>query len=434
MGPEVTVDPATTVVAGARDCSSLDSEVATALSRHVQAKDVAALVGGSYDDRRRLALTVCVQVARRGLPVLIASPWETPSSLAADLVAVGGNVEEPQICLPGEEGSGGASVRVGEHVWLVSDHRQGLSILWRCAAEQARHRAQPVFGLVVVDHVDAFESFDDDLMRLRPTASVLGAPMLVIASKGSPGGAVVGAADVVVLIEERPVRESPGGTPPIWVGPAPKGRSKAMLVALERTGSSGLTLPFVLSSLERLGRLPDLTSRELRRDDDGAVLGWRVFDLSTPARGGARLQSPFRRTAWRAPVQTAKCDIRDHRAPDPDCDCGIYATTDLELAVSNARSTRGDGVVALVRGWGRVAIHSEGWRAEHAAPIAVFGTLLDDTQAELAYRYECETASSGRRRLWCISGTSCESRQSKSKTASTASPRRERPQSSRMRR
>ena len=63
----------------------------------------------------------------------------------------------------------------------------------------------------------------------------------------------------------------------------------------------------------------------------------------------------------------AQCPIElqaiPHGVPGLGCSCGIYATlAPIQSPVE---------VPVLVRGWGRVALHTEGWRAEHARIEAV---------------------------------------------------------------
>ena len=66
---------------GVAEPLTADSEIASAFKCHVRPKDVVAILGSSYEERRALALTLCVQVARRGLPVLVASPGTSAGAL-----------------------------------------------------------------------------------------------------------------------------------------------------------------------------------------------------------------------------------------------------------------------------------------------------------------------------------------------------------------
>lgn len=93
---------------------------------------------------------------------------------------------------------------------------------------------------------------------------------------------------------------------------------------------------------------------------------------------------------WHGPVLQAEC-IRNpkHHPPDPKCSCGIYAM--------NTATTANDFIVApemtvlgLVRGWGRVIIASQGWRAEYAQALllVVDEFLSDEDVRTLQHRYE----------------------------------------------
>jgi hypothetical protein len=69
--------------------------------------------------------------------------------------------------------------------------------------------------------------------------------------------------------------------------------------------------------------------------------------------------------SWSAPTATAVCVGNFmHRAPHPDCACGIYAARpDSPQAVPAVDDYWVAGVVAL---YGRVIPHAGGWRAERA--------------------------------------------------------------------
>lgn len=111
---------------------------------------------------------------------------------------------------------------------------------------------------------------------------------------------------------------------------------------------------------------------------------WRVDPDDAWTRG--RLQSPVAETLW-PPLETldAECQTRPglrlaraglHRAdelrisPEPGCSCGIYAYHDIGPMTRALREEPymfGGAVLC----WGRIVIHPEGLRAEHARPLAL---------------------------------------------------------------
>jgi hypothetical protein len=114
------------------------------------------------------------------------------------------------------------------------------------------------------------------------------------------------------------------------------------------------------------------------------VRGWRVWDV-VELDGAVRLCSLAFWSIWvpgreaeatcrRALVDTA---IPPHGAPGPGCSCGIYGTRAVHAALDYSRQMgrRGDtihrvaGQVAL---WGTVVEGSEGWRASHGYPAAIY--------------------------------------------------------------
>ena len=115
----------------------------------------------------------------------------------------------------------------------------------------------------------------------------------------------------------------------------------------------------------------------------------RAPDLIEPVTGfrrwrlvGERLTSPFIPLRWDEAVAHARCYPanrsllfgdgwldKPHRAPDPDCRCGIYAWHELPSPGPVPDPDRVFGVVAL---WGRIEVHADGMRAQHAR-IAALG-------------------------------------------------------------
>ena len=135
---------------------------------------------------------------------------------------------------------------------------------------------------------------------------------------------------------------------------------------------------------------------------------WRVDPDDAWTRG--RLQSPVAETLW-PPLTTldAECQTRPglrlaraglHRAdgervsPEPGCSCGIYAYHDIGPMTRALREEPymfGGAVLC----WGRIVIHPEGIRAQHARPLALCrpesptvqlrtATLLEEVTREYA--------------------------------------------------
>lgn len=133
----------------------------------------------------------------------------------------------------------------------------------------------------------------------------------------------------------------------------------------------------------------------------GKAIGWKWMVWDKPVGG---LNSPSYRTGNWPIVQQATCrktfDFsgnpapQGHAVPHPDCSCGLYAYHTLQNAVADTMFCV-DSVLVQVEAWGRIALHSRGFKAEFMQPIAVFvpvpdnadnGTLLDF----LRLRYEVD--------------------------------------------
>lgn len=112
---------------------------------------------------------------------------------------------------------------------------------------------------------------------------------------------------------------------------------------------------------------PDLIER---------VSGFRKWRLV-----GDHLKSPFIPLRWEKAVVHARCYpanrslqfgegwlAEPHEAPHPDCRCGIYAWHDLPSPGPVPDPDRVFGVVAL---WGRIEVHADGMRGEHAQVCAL---------------------------------------------------------------
>lgn len=101
------------------------------------------------------------------------------------------------------------------------------------------------------------------------------------------------------------------------------------------------------------------------------VAGFRSWRLAN-----GRLLSPYVPCRWEGRVLHARCfdanrslvrgqgwlDV-PHASPHPDCQCGIYAHHRPGLRGYYGELSWCEGVVT---GWGRLVVHADGWRAEHA--------------------------------------------------------------------
>ena len=114
-----------------------------------------------------------------------------------------------------------------------------------------------------------------------------------------------------------------------------------------------------------------------------AVVAFRSWRLA-----GERLMSPFIPCRWQDRVLHAACYDANrrltrgvgwldepHDSPHEDCQCGIYA-----YHTPGPRSWFGEAYwcEGVVSAWGRLVVHGDGFRAEHARveALAVPGSLL----------------------------------------------------------
>ena len=101
------------------------------------------------------------------------------------------------------------------------------------------------------------------------------------------------------------------------------------------------------------------------------VVAFRSWRLA-----GERLMSPFIPCRWEGAVMHAECYDANrrltrgvgwleapHRSPHEDCQCGIYA-----YHSPGPRSWFGEAYwcEGVVSAWGRLVVHADGFRAEHA--------------------------------------------------------------------
>jgi hypothetical protein len=102
-----------------------------------------------------------------------------------------------------------------------------------------------------------------------------------------------------------------------------------------------------------------------------AVVGFRKWTLKRN-----RLTSPFIPLRWEQAEVKAECfpanrtllfgkgwlDV-PHAAPHPDCKCGIYA---YHRPPSRGPVPYVDRITGIVALWGKIEVHRDGMRAEHA--------------------------------------------------------------------
>jgi hypothetical protein len=60
-----------------------------------------------------------------------------------------------------------------------------------------------------------------------------------------------------------------------------------------------------------------------------------------------------------------------HKAPDPNCGCGLYAMHTIDVALEHAAVWGVTWVLGAVLGWGALEVHDDGWRAQHACVVAL---------------------------------------------------------------
>jgi hypothetical protein len=115
------------------------------------------------------------------------------------------------------------------------------------------------------------------------------------------------------------------------------------------------------------------------------VVGWRTW-RARPVAGGAALEGVHTRHSWDPGTTHAGCRrcppwmSNLHPIPSPSCECGLYAFSNPDEAFRylNPPEDTPDGgdrtqlVAGAVIAWGRVVQHGgQGWRAQHARPVAL---------------------------------------------------------------
>jgi len=93
----------------------------------------------------------------------------------------------------------------------------------------------------------------------------------------------------------------------------------------------------------------------------------------TAERGVLRLRSAVFDERWEPAEALAAACPRGHRAPEPDCACGLYAVRAPAGAVRYLVGRDDPDVVHRVVGqvalWGLTIEGEDGWRAAYAAPV-----------------------------------------------------------------
>jgi len=89
---------------------------------------------------------------------------------------------------------------------------------------------------------------------------------------------------------------------------------------------------------------------------------------------------------------TATCSFAPdgHEAPDPDCQCGLYARhpwTAEGRSLYRTWPADPERVVGIVAAWGRIEVHREGFRAQHARPVALLLPGLDTCPGQFCPKY-----------------------------------------------
>lgn len=130
-----------------------------------------------------------------------------------------------------------------------------------------------------------------------------------------------------------------------------------------------------------------MTGSDTAPDIPGVVVGWRTWQVRGP--DPLRLLSPLKvSTEWPAGAALdARCELRGHPAPDPECTCGLYAArVPAEVGGIGFGQVTLLGCVAL---WGVVVEGERGWRAGHGRPVVLFcgPALPAETRAALAHRH-----------------------------------------------
>jgi hypothetical protein len=367
------------------------------LNSYVRPGEVVAVVSGTYELRRQFVLTIALQLAVEGLPILAATTsWDSAGEQVSELVALGTSPYWHRAWGCKQLSRRELGLRLKDAPLVKVDAEcQPVSRLWRCCVERmmAGRSTKSPFSLVIVAVPDLAALAMDDKGGLRSLAQVLRIPVLVVSRRELRMSELSSAVDVVIKVPDYRV----GNTEPLaWVGCAGAQLDSSRLTPLLAVQSPAMV---VQRTVAQLGIRFDPMRADQQRDYDGAVLGWRMLcvkeESGESGNTSAYLVSPIKETVWRHPVQVASCNAavasQSHQAPQPDCKCGVYAHYFISDAWAGFESHReGFAALALVRAWGRVGFHASGFRAEYVQPAVLFGDLPCTLEAALRFRYDCD--------------------------------------------
>lgn len=98
---------------------------------------------------------------------------------------------------------------------------------------------------------------------------------------------------------------------------------------------------------------PLIGFRAWHLDPDGSLVPWSLQGAG----------------AWQPGVNTAECHAgKDHQPPATGCMCGLYA---LATACDHRLHGRDGQIVGAIAAWGDIELHRTGFRAQHAAIVAL---------------------------------------------------------------
>ncbi len=117
----------------------------------------------------------------------------------------------------------------------------------------------------------------------------------------------------------------------------------------------------------------------------GPIHGLREWPIYTVAGGdGLWLGTTAAPVLWPkdrpAKAECTRCDASDHAPPARNCSCGLYALHPIAPAARRFLNARAGGAagmsVGLIKAWGTIEVHEDGFRAEYARPEALI--LVED--------------------------------------------------------